>query len=68
MRQAQIMQVLGTKYEGDTASVKVKRGSEELNFANLQLTGLLTALGRLSPSGAPASVHSAIASISAGVR
>ncbi len=46
VRQAQIMHILGTKYEGDTASVKVKRGSEELSFAKLQLTGLLTALAR----------------------
>jgi S1-C subfamily serine protease/dienelactone hydrolase len=43
-RQAQIMHVLGTKYEGDTIAVKVKRGSEELSFANLKLSGLLTAI------------------------
>lgn len=41
-RMAQAMHVLGTKYEGDTVSVKVKRGSDELAFADLKLTGPLT--------------------------
>jgi S1-C subfamily serine protease/predicted esterase len=42
-RQAQVMHLLGRKYEGDTVSVKVKRGQQELSFANLKMTGLLTA-------------------------
>lgn len=41
-RQAQILHVLGDKYEGDTVSVKVLRGTEELSFPNLKLTGPLT--------------------------
>jgi S1-C subfamily serine protease/predicted esterase len=36
--QAQVMHALGTKYEGDTVSVKVKRGAEEKSFPNLKLT------------------------------
>jgi serine protease Do len=43
VRQAQILHVLGEKYEGDTVSVKVLRGKEELSFANLKLTGPLNA-------------------------
>ena len=43
VRQAQILHILGDKYEGDTISVKVMRGKEELSFANLKLTGPLTA-------------------------
>jgi S1-C subfamily serine protease len=43
VRQAQILHILGDKYEGDTVSVKVLRGKEELSFANLKLTGPLTA-------------------------
>jgi serine protease Do len=43
VRQAQILHILGDKYEGDTVSVKVQRGKEELAFANLKLTGPLTA-------------------------
>src|SRR5260370_9926318 len=42
-RQAQVMHLLGRKYEGDAVSVKVKRGQQELSFANLKMTGLLTA-------------------------
>jgi S1-C subfamily serine protease/predicted esterase len=41
-RQAQVMHLLGKKYEGDTVSVKIKRGSEEKQFADLKLTGVLT--------------------------
>jgi S1-C subfamily serine protease/predicted esterase len=40
-RQAQVMHVLGGKYEGDTISVKVRRGKDELSFAGLTLTGAL---------------------------
>src|SRR5712692_10509182 len=39
VRQAQILHLLGDKYEGDTVSVKVVRGKEEINFPNLKLTG-----------------------------
>src|SRR5216684_9110700 len=42
-RQAQVMHLLGRKYEGDSVSVKVKRGQQELSFPNLKMTGLLTA-------------------------
>jgi S1-C subfamily serine protease/predicted esterase len=43
VRQAQILHLLGDKYEGDTVSVKVQRGKEELAFPTLKLTGPLTA-------------------------
>jgi S1-C subfamily serine protease/predicted esterase len=42
-RQAQVMHLLGRKYEGDSVSVKVKRGQQELSYPNLKMTGLLTA-------------------------
>lgn len=42
-RQAQVMHLLGRKYEGDSVSIKVKRGQQELSFPNLKMTGLLTA-------------------------
>lgn len=38
-RQAQMMHVLGDKYEGDTVSIKVRRKEEKLEFANLKLAG-----------------------------
>ncbi|MFN4260343.1 MAG: trypsin-like peptidase domain-containing protein [Gemmataceae bacterium] len=43
VRQAQILHILGPKYEGDTVSVKIKRGDEIINLPNLQLTGTTTA-------------------------
>jgi serine protease Do len=43
VRQAQILHLLGAKYEGDSVSVKVQRGKEELVFPSLKLTGTLTA-------------------------
>jgi S1-C subfamily serine protease/predicted esterase len=43
VRQAEVMHLLGSKYEGDTISVKVKRGTKEIDLANLKLTGVLTA-------------------------
>jgi S1-C subfamily serine protease/predicted esterase len=43
VRQAQILHLLGEKYEGDTVSVKVRRGKKELAFANLKLAGSVTA-------------------------
>jgi S1-C subfamily serine protease len=43
VRQAQILHLLGNKYEGDSVSVKVKRGDKETSLPNLKLTGLLTA-------------------------
>jgi S1-C subfamily serine protease len=42
-RQAQVMHLLGRKYQGDSVSVKVKRGSQEISFPNLKMSGLLTA-------------------------
>lgn len=44
VRQAQIMHLLGRKYEGDTVSVKVKRGADELSFPDLKLSGELAAV------------------------
>lgn len=41
-RQAQVMHALGKKYDGDTVSVKIKRGSETVDYPNLKLTGVLT--------------------------
>jgi S1-C subfamily serine protease len=43
VNQAQVLHILGTKYEGDTVSVKVRRGQEEIDLPNLKLTGELTA-------------------------
>jgi serine protease Do len=43
-RQAQLMHLLGRKYEGDPVSVKIKRGQQELSFPNLKMTGPLAAL------------------------
>jgi serine protease Do len=40
-RQAQVMHLLGTKYEGDSVSVKIQRGKEEINLPNLKLSGVL---------------------------
>jgi S1-C subfamily serine protease/predicted esterase len=40
-RQAQVMHLLGTKYEGDTVSLKLQRGKEEINLPNLKLSGIL---------------------------
>jgi S1-C subfamily serine protease len=39
-RQAQVMHLLGTKYEGDTISVKIQRGKEEISLPNLKLSGV----------------------------
>ena len=52
-RQAQVMHALGKKYEGDTVSIKVKRGAETKDFPNLKLTGVLTVFAPLVP-GHPA--------------
>jgi S1-C subfamily serine protease/acetyl esterase/lipase len=38
VRQAQLLHLLGDKYEGDVVSVTIKRGKETLNFPNLKLT------------------------------
>ena len=43
VRQAQILHALGERYEGDIITVKVRRGKEELTFANLKLSGTVTA-------------------------
>jgi len=37
--QAQFLHAMGPKYEGDTISLKVKRGDKELGFDNVILTG-----------------------------
>jgi predicted esterase len=39
-RQAQVMHLLGTKYEGDTISIKIQRGKEEISLPNLKLSGV----------------------------
>jgi S1-C subfamily serine protease/pimeloyl-ACP methyl ester carboxylesterase len=46
VRQAQILHLLGDKYEGEVVSVKVKRGKDVLAKNNLKLTGVLTSFGR----------------------
>ncbi len=46
VRQAQILHLLGDKYEGDVVSVKVKRGTEMLVKNNLKLAGVLTSFDR----------------------
>jgi S1-C subfamily serine protease/predicted esterase len=43
VRQAQILHLLGEKYEGDSVSVKIKRGDKVLSFPDLKLSGTLTA-------------------------
>ncbi|HEV3117733.1 MAG TPA: PDZ domain-containing protein, partial [Gemmataceae bacterium] len=43
VRQAQILHLLGEKYEGDAVTVKVRRGKEEKTFTKIKLTGNLTA-------------------------
>ena len=40
---AQLRHALGPKYEQDVVSLKVRRGQEELTFANLTLTGSISA-------------------------
>jgi S1-C subfamily serine protease/predicted esterase len=40
-RQAQVMHELGKLYEGDTISVKVRRGNQLLSFENLKLSGVI---------------------------
>lgn len=45
-RQAQVMQALGTKYEGDVVTVKVRRGKEELTFPNLTLGSAAASFAR----------------------
>jgi len=40
--QAKMRHVLGSKYDGDVVSVKVKRGQKELTFPKLKLAALLT--------------------------
>lgn len=40
---AQVLHAMGPKYEGDTVSVKVRRGKETKDFNNLVLMGQLTA-------------------------
>ncbi len=40
-RMAQILHLIGPKYEGDTVSVKVKRGDKEIALPGLKLVGTL---------------------------
>jgi S1-C subfamily serine protease/predicted esterase len=42
-RMAQIKHLIGPKYEGDTITVKIKRGGKEQTFANMKLVGALAA-------------------------
>jgi S1-C subfamily serine protease/predicted esterase len=42
---AQVLHKLGTKYEGDTVAVKLKRGKEEINHPKLVLGSAATSLG-----------------------
>ena len=46
VRQAQVMHVLGNKYEGDVVSVKLKRGKEEIRLNDLHLAGALVTFAR----------------------
>jgi S1-C subfamily serine protease/predicted esterase len=41
--QAQVLHQLGTRYEGDKVTVKVKRGNEEKTFADVVLSGTVVA-------------------------
>jgi serine protease Do len=43
VRMAQILHILGPKYEGDTVSLKYKRGGKEITVARLELVGALSA-------------------------
>ena len=45
-RQAQVMHVLGSRYEGDVVSVKIKRGKEEISLKDLRLAGTLVTFAR----------------------
>jgi S1-C subfamily serine protease len=42
---AQVLHKLGTKYEGDTVAIKLKRGKEEINHPKLVLGSTATSLG-----------------------
>ena len=44
--QAQVLHALGTKYEGDKVSVKIRRAKEEKTFTDLTLGGVLSAYGQ----------------------
>jgi serine protease Do len=46
VRQAQVMHVIGNKYEGDVVSVKIKRGKEEIRLNDLRLAGALVTFAR----------------------
>jgi S1-C subfamily serine protease/acetyl esterase/lipase len=43
VRQAQILHLLGGKYEGDQVAVKIKRGDKEMDLGKLTLSGAVTA-------------------------
>ncbi len=42
VRMAQILHILGTKYEGDKISLKYKRGKDEIALKDLELVGQMT--------------------------
>ncbi len=44
--QAQVLHALGSKYDGDTVTVKVQRGNEEKTFKDLKLGGALAVHGQ----------------------
>lgn len=44
VRQAQVMHILGKKYEGDVVSIKIRRGTEEISHKDLKLTGNVSAV------------------------
>jgi S1-C subfamily serine protease len=46
VRQAQILHALGKKYEGDTVSLKVRRGKEEITVSDLKLVAKLRGLAQ----------------------
>jgi serine protease Do len=46
VRQAQVLHVIGNKYEGDVISVRIKRGKEEIRLNDLHLAGALVTFAR----------------------
>lgn len=46
VRQAQIMHLLGRKYEGDTVSLKIQRGKETIDLPGIKLSGPLRAVAQ----------------------
>jgi S1-C subfamily serine protease/predicted esterase len=46
VRQAQVMHVIGNRYEGDVVSVKIRRGKEEIRLNDLRLAGAIVTFAR----------------------